>query len=203
MAGAPPVEMLSQLEAARKLALADPQVYNQVVPGILPIIGPASALDVRRWGADFLAECFASPSVSNIQKEQLSTEVLPVLKSFLDNPGEDTAVVRSVVQASTSIYPLIFRRVYVKFIKQASKDTCDLTCVSTQCRATRPGQTMARPHRDQIEYPTTNGRCPDLNSNMLHKVCSKGGACRDSWVDSRSKSKSLKYLLATPQANTE
>jgi symplekin len=111
--GAAPVEMISQLEAARKLALGDPQVYNQVVPGILPIIGPAAVVEVRRWGADFLAECFASPSLQNPQKEQLSTEVLPVLKNFLDTPGEDAAVIRSVVQTSASIYPLVFRRVYV------------------------------------------------------------------------------------------
>jgi symplekin len=111
--GAAPVEMISQLEAARKLALADAQVYNQVVPGILPIIGPAAAVEVRRWGTDFVAECFASPSLPNAQKEQLVSEVLPVLKSFLDNPGEDAAVVKSVVQATTSIYPLVFRRVYV------------------------------------------------------------------------------------------
>ena len=111
--GAAPVEMLSQLEAARKLALADPQVYNQVVPGILPIIGPSAAVDVRRWGAEFLAECFASPSVSSSQKEQLSSEVVSTLKASLENPGEDAAVVRSAVQTSASIYPLVFRRVYV------------------------------------------------------------------------------------------
>lgn len=110
-----PVDMLSQLGAARKLALADPSVYNQVVPGILPIIGPAAAVEVRRWGADFLAEAFASPSIPNLQKEQLCVDVLPVLKSYLDNPGEDAAVVKSVVQTAASIYPLVFRRVYVKF----------------------------------------------------------------------------------------
>ena len=128
--GAAPVEMLSQLEAARKLALADPQVYNQVVPGILPIIGPAAVVDVRRWGADFLAECFASPSVSNTQKEQLSAEVLPTLKNFLDNPGEDAAVVRSVVQASASIYPMIFRRVYVHSITRSLRGyACSDRCL--------------------------------------------------------------------------
>lgn len=115
MAGqaASPVDMISQLSAARKLALADPAVYNQVVPGILPIIGPTAVVEVRRWGVDFLAEAFASPSLPNIQKEQLCVEVLPVLKSYLDNPGEDAAVVKSVVQAAASVYPLVFRRVYV------------------------------------------------------------------------------------------
>ena len=115
-ASAAPVEMLSQLEAARKLALADPQVYNQVVPGILPIIGPAAPIEVRRWGTEFIAECFASPSLPNTQKEQLAPEVLPHLKTFLDNPAEDPSVVKNVVQAATSIYAFIFRRVYVESI---------------------------------------------------------------------------------------
>jgi symplekin len=108
------VEMISQLEAARKLALGDPQVYNQVVPGIVGIIGPAAALEVRRWGAEFMAECFASPASSSVQKQQLSSEVIPLLKSFLDNPAEDSTVVRSVVQTVASIYPLVFRRMYVR-----------------------------------------------------------------------------------------
>lgn len=106
--------MISQLEAARKLALGDAQVYNQVLPGILPIIGPAAHVEVRRWGADFLAEAFASPSLSNAQKEQLSVEVLPTMRAMLEAPTEDPAVVKSVVQAAASLYPLVFRRVYVK-----------------------------------------------------------------------------------------
>lgn len=106
-------EMIPQLEAARKLALGDPQVYNQVLPGILPIIGPNAHLEVRRWGADFLAEGFASPSVPNQQKEQLSIEVVPTLRGILENQKEDVAVVRSAVQAAASLYPLVFRRMYV------------------------------------------------------------------------------------------
>lgn len=106
-------EMIPQLEAARKLALGDPQVYNQVLPGILPIIGPAAQVEVRRWGAEFLAEAFASPALANAQKEQLSSEVLPTLRAMLEVPGEDHAVIKSVVQAAASLYPLVFRRVYV------------------------------------------------------------------------------------------
>ncbi|RMZ79409.1 hypothetical protein DV738_g3296, partial [Chaetothyriales sp. CBS 135597] len=106
-----PAEMITQLEAARKLALADAQVYVQVVPGILPIIGPNASVEVRRWGADFLAEAFASPTLGHAQKEQLTAEVVPVLRSFIDNAAEDVAVIRSVVQAATSIYPLVFRRI--------------------------------------------------------------------------------------------
>ncbi|RMD42627.1 hypothetical protein DV735_g2494, partial [Chaetothyriales sp. CBS 134920] len=108
-----PAEMITQLEAARKLALADAQVYVQVVPGILPIIGPNASVEVRRWGADFLAEAFASPALGHAQKEQMTAEVVPVLRGFIDNAAEDVAVIRSVVQAATSIYPLVFRRMYV------------------------------------------------------------------------------------------
>ncbi|KAK4936084.1 hypothetical protein LTR10_022986 [Elasticomyces elasticus] len=104
-------EMIPQLEAARKLALADPQVYNQVLPGILPIIGPNAHIEVRRWGADFLAEAFASPSMPTSQKEQLSSEVVPTLRAMLDMPGQDMEVIKSVVQAAASLYPLVFRRV--------------------------------------------------------------------------------------------
>ncbi|KIW87757.1 uncharacterized protein Z519_11731 [Cladophialophora bantiana CBS 173.52] len=104
-------EMISQLEAARKLALGDPQVYNQVLPGILPIVGPSAHVEVRRWGADFLAEAFASPSLPNAQKEQLSSDVLPTLRAMLEAPGEDPAVTKSVIQAAASLYPLVFRRV--------------------------------------------------------------------------------------------
>lgn len=108
-------EMIKQLEAARKLALADPQVYNQVLPGILPIIGPAAHVEVRRWGADFLAEAFASPSLPNAQKEQLTPEVLPTLRAMLEAPDQDPEVTKSVVQAAASLYPLVFRRMYVTF----------------------------------------------------------------------------------------
>lgn len=106
-------EMIPQLEAARKLALGDPQVYSQIIPGILPIIGPTAPVEVRRWGAEFIAEAFASPVLQSHQKEQLIADVLPTLKDMLDAPGEDGSIVKSVVQACASIYPLVFRRVYV------------------------------------------------------------------------------------------
>ena len=106
-------DMIRQLEAARKLVLNDAHVYNQILPGIIPIIGPSAALDVRRWGADFVAEGFASPALSNAQKEELCADVLPTLKNLLEVPGQDVAVVKSVIQAAASLYPLVFRRVYV------------------------------------------------------------------------------------------
>lgn len=105
--------MLPQLESARKLALGDALVYTQVIPSILPIIGPGAPLEVRRWGADFLAEGFASPALQSSQKEQMVADVLPTLKLMLEDPNEDMAVLRSAIQASASVYPLVFSRMYV------------------------------------------------------------------------------------------
>ncbi len=138
-AAATPAEMIPQLEAARKLALADPQVYNQVLPGIMPIIGSTAHLDVRRWGAEFLAEAFSSPSLSNSQKEQLSSEVIPPLRAMLDAPAQDMEVVKSVVQAAASLYPLVFRRVYaipVLYVQMPLNNTVDsfLTCLCSISR---------------------------------------------------------------------
>lgn len=117
--------MIPQLEQARKLALQDPRVYAQVVPGILPLIIPAAAVEVRRWGADFFAECFASPSLPTALKEQLASQVLGTLKSFLENPNEDAAVMRSVVQTAASIYPLVFRQMYVSSpLQRLPKSLC-------------------------------------------------------------------------------
>lgn len=105
----PAVDAVAQLDKARMLALGDSAFYAQIVPGVLPITGPTATLDLRRWGADFLAETFSCPTLSADQKQQLSLVVLQTLKDFLEIPGEDTAVVKSVVQSATSIYPLVFK----------------------------------------------------------------------------------------------
>ena len=144
-AGVSPVEMISQLEAARKLALADAQVYLQVVPGILSIIGPNAAVAVRRWGADFIAEALSTPSLSNTQKEQLTSSVLPLLKSLLEDTAQDVSVVKSVVQAAASIYPLAFKRMYVLHQDSPAPSTSLLLfkerCLTfCDCRISRPEQ---------------------------------------------------------------
>ena len=100
---------VAQLDKARMFALKDAAFFPQIVPGILPLIGANAALEVRRWGADFIAETFASPAFPTDQKQQLSLVVLQTLKDWLDVPAEDAAVVKSVVQAATSVYPLVFK----------------------------------------------------------------------------------------------
>lgn len=96
--------------------LSDAALYPQVIQGILPIIGPQARLELRRWGAEFLAETFASPVFPSPQKESLVETVLPTLRDLLDDPAQDPAVVKSVVQTAASIYPLVFRHVYVLFL---------------------------------------------------------------------------------------
>lgn len=102
-------EQLKQLDDARKLVLGDANYYPQIVQGILPIIGPEARVELRRWGADFLAETFSSPTLPAAQKEPLSLIVLDTLKSMIENLKEDPSVVKSVIQTAASIYPLVFR----------------------------------------------------------------------------------------------
>lgn len=107
------VEQMSQLDAARNLVLGDAAFYPQIVSGIIPIIGPSSRLELRRWGAEFLAETFSSPAFAQQPKQKLSTEVLDTVLGLLEIPGEDVAVIRSAVQTAASIYGLVFRHMYV------------------------------------------------------------------------------------------
>ena len=110
------LDQLAQLEAARQIVLADAGLYPQIVQGILPIVGVNARLELRRWGAEFLAETFASPAFAPYQKESSAVGVLQILKDLLEKPGEDAAVVKSVVQTAASIYSLVFRYMYVLFL---------------------------------------------------------------------------------------
>ncbi|KAI0160990.1 hypothetical protein GGR52DRAFT_562481 [Hypoxylon sp. FL1284] len=102
-------DQIRQLEDARKLVLGNSGYYTQVIQATLPIIGPSSQVEFRRWGADFLAEAFATPAIAPNQKETLSLLVLETLRLLLDNPNQDVLVLRGVIQAAASIYPLALR----------------------------------------------------------------------------------------------
>ncbi|KAI9838688.1 MAG: hypothetical protein M1819_005002 [Sarea resinae] len=104
-------DQLAQLDAARKLVLGDAAFYPQIVQGILPIIGAHARVELKRWGAEFLAETFASPTLGPEQKQQMSIGVLQTLREVLEESNQDTATVKGVVQAAASIYPLIFRHI--------------------------------------------------------------------------------------------
>lgn len=101
---------LEQLESARTLALGDGRYYPTIVPGVLPLIGANSnaSLDVRRWGAEFLAETFASPAWPSDAKVTVALTVLDTLKEYLD-VVQDRGVIKNSIQAAASIYPLIYR----------------------------------------------------------------------------------------------
>lgn len=107
------IEQISQLDAARNLVLGDATFYPQIIQGVLPIIGANARLELRRWGAEFLAETFATPALGVQEKTKLSLDVITTLKELLEIPGEDTNVIKSVVQAASSVYPLVFRYMYV------------------------------------------------------------------------------------------
>lgn len=102
-------QQIKQLDDARKLVLSDANYYPQIIQGILPIAAPGARVELRRWVSDFLAETFASPSIPAQQKETMSLIVLDTLKSMIENPQEDPAVVKSVVQTAASVYPLVVR----------------------------------------------------------------------------------------------
>lgn len=104
-------DQLDQLQAARNLVLSDAALYPQVVSGILPIVGVNSALELRRWGSDFLAETVANPALAAAQKEQLATTVLSTVREYLEHDAEDVTVVQNAIQIAASVYPFVFRYV--------------------------------------------------------------------------------------------
>ena len=107
-------EQLSQLGDARQLVLADAALYPQIIAGVLPIIGVNALLDLRRWGADFLAETFASVAVTSLQKRQMSIVVLQTMRELLEKQDQDPAVVKDIVQAAAGLYGHVFHHVYVR-----------------------------------------------------------------------------------------
>lgn len=107
-------ETLHSLRSARDILLRDHTLYPQVVPGIIQVIAPAAHLELRRWGADFLAETFASQVVTREEKQQMSLAILDTLKGYLGRKetmgeDEDSNVVKSAVQCAASLYEFVFR----------------------------------------------------------------------------------------------
>lgn len=115
----PVQEQLRQLNDARKLVLSNTVYYQPIIDSVLPILGPNSQPELRRWGADFVAEAFASPILPRDEKEKLLPKVLVALQMVMENPNEDAYVVRGIIQAAASIYPLAMRWKYVHFYKTA------------------------------------------------------------------------------------
>lgn len=90
--------------------MGDGRYYPTIIPGVLPIIGYTAeqTIEIQRWGADFLAEAFGSPTWPSDVKENTAPSVLATLKAYLENVG-DKSVIKSAVQAAASVYPLVYR----------------------------------------------------------------------------------------------
>ncbi|KAH6651036.1 hypothetical protein F5144DRAFT_71747 [Chaetomium tenue] len=102
-------EQLEQLGAARKLVLENATYYDRIVKGVLPIIGPTAPVELRRWGAEFLAESLATPVLSMRDKENITVAVLDTIRGLLDAPGEDVIVLKASIAAAASAYPVAVR----------------------------------------------------------------------------------------------
>ncbi|KAK4251174.1 hypothetical protein C7999DRAFT_11104 [Corynascus novoguineensis] len=102
-------EQLEQLGAARKLVLENSTYYDRIVKGVLPIIGPTAPVELRRWGAEFLAESLATPVLTMRDKENMTLAVLDTLRGLLDHAGEDAIVLKASIAAAASAYPVAMR----------------------------------------------------------------------------------------------
>jgi hypothetical protein len=104
-------QTIQQLESARALTLGDGNYYPTIIPGVLPIIGYSAdqSIEILRWGAD--TSCWIVWFMwSSEEKQKSASPLLPTLRDYLEHVA-DKAVVKSVVQAAASIYPLVYRHV--------------------------------------------------------------------------------------------
>lgn len=102
-------DQLRQLEDARKLVLSDANYYGAVVAGILPIVTQSDAVELRRWGAEFIAEAVSTPAVPIRAKEDLCLKTLETLRRLVEERNLDIFVLKSVIVAAASVYPLLVR----------------------------------------------------------------------------------------------
>jgi symplekin len=109
--GTKDISTMQPLIQARNAALENPSLYPQVLPPILGLVTDDHnpSIELRRWVADFLAEILASPVLQTEEKQTMALLILPVLKMFLETAGEDVVLMKSVIQAAASLYPLVFR----------------------------------------------------------------------------------------------
>ncbi|KAK3394612.1 hypothetical protein B0H63DRAFT_52069 [Podospora didyma] len=102
-------EQIQQLSAARRIVLENASYYDRILKGILPIIGPSSPVELRRWGSEFLAESLSTPALSMRDKESLTVSILETLRSLVESPNEDPLVLKASVIAAASAYPVVVR----------------------------------------------------------------------------------------------
>lgn len=110
-----PAQVLASLETVRRACLENPGQYVTVVPAVVPVLQGQQDVEIRRWGADFVAEAFANPIIPGNDKQSMVVPtVVSLLRAMLENHHEDIVVVKSAIQACASIYPYVFRKLYVE-----------------------------------------------------------------------------------------
>ncbi|KAI3332181.1 hypothetical protein HD806DRAFT_185333 [Xylariaceae sp. AK1471] len=181
MAAAPQLsvaDQIRQLEGARKLVLKDVSYYPQVIQATLPIIGPSSQVEFRRWGSEFLAEAFATPAVPLSSKETLSLVVLDTLKSLVEDPKQDILVLRAVIQAAASIYPLAMRWIInnsydsttwekMTAIKTRIRDIWDTAPLTVRICCIKFMQRVVLAHTSSVNPEPRRGDPLDISRNMV------------------------------------
>lgn len=102
---------MQHLIQARAAALANPSLYQQVMPPILGLVSDSDnpSLALKRWVADFIAEALATPVLASEEKQTMALTVLTIIMSFLESQEQDAQLLKSAIQASASAYPLVFR----------------------------------------------------------------------------------------------
>jgi hypothetical protein len=100
-------DRLPQLKQAEALVLQDPSHYPAILPAVL-VFAAQPDIPLRRWIANFLTSTFASKTLDGQLKEDLAAGVVDTLRLFVDET--DPGVLKSCVQCSSLIYPLLFRR---------------------------------------------------------------------------------------------
>ena len=103
---------LQHLKDARAIVLKQPDYWPQVLTTSMGMVTSTNSLiEVRRWCADFLAESFSTPMIDLSAKQELAVTCLDGLLQLSEET--EAGILKSVVQCSASVYPIIFRYMYV------------------------------------------------------------------------------------------
>jgi len=109
-------DQLKNLDQARLLVLKDPVYWPQIFRGILPVVA-IPTIELRRWGSRFLAETFSSPVLNPEVKQELAKESLDTLLILVME--KDVEVAKNIAQCCASVYPFIFKLMYVHYRRHA------------------------------------------------------------------------------------
>jgi symplekin len=109
-------DQLRNLDQARLLVLKDPVYWPQIFRGILPVVA-IPTIELRRWGSRFLAETFSSPVLNPEVKQELAKESLDTLLILVME--KDVEVAKNIAQCCASVYPFIFKLMYVHYRRHA------------------------------------------------------------------------------------